>query len=72
MGYFYAEMVKLKEWGEIIIGLKEMDLMTRKLCALRCLYGIEGRCRLEHIIGERGPNCPHYEEDFNLMSRGRI
>lgn len=46
--------------------------MTRKLCTMRCLYGVDGRCRLEHILGERGPNCPHYEEDFNLMSRGRI
>ena len=47
--------------------------MTRKPCSTRCLYAIEGRCRLEHILGERrGANCPHYEEDFNIMSRGRI
>lgn len=46
--------------------------MTRKPCSHRCLYVVEGRCRLEHIIGEKGPNCPHYEEDSNMFSRGRI
>ncbi|EHQ90391.1 hypothetical protein DesyoDRAFT_3366 [Desulfosporosinus youngiae DSM 17734] len=45
--------------------------MTRKPCTTRCLYGSEGRCSLEHILGERGPNCPHYEEGF-ILSRGRI
>lgn len=46
--------------------------MTKK-CSPRCLYSVEGRCRLEHILGERqGPYCPHYEEDLNIMSRGRI
>lgn len=47
--------------------------MTRKPCSTRCLYAIEGHCRLEHLLGERqGATCPHYEEDFNIMSRGRI
>ncbi|WP_088189549.1 cleavage protein [Desulfosporosinus sp. FKA] len=46
--------------------------MTRKMCALHCLYGVDGRCRLEHLLGDRGPNCPHYEEDAFTMSRGRI
>jgi hypothetical protein len=46
--------------------------MTRKPCAYHCLYGIDGRCRLEHIIGQRGPDCPHYEENLNVLSRGRL
>ena len=45
--------------------------MTRKSCALRCIYGVEGHCRLEHLLGERGPHCPHYEEDLFALSRGR-
>lgn len=46
--------------------------MTRKLCSMRCLYAVEGHCRLDRRLGERWPNCPHYEEDFHSMSRGRI
>lgn len=46
--------------------------MTRKLCSMHCLYAVEGRCRLEHRPGERGPVCPHYEESFHSISRGVI
>lgn len=47
--------------------------MTRRPCSTRCLYAVEGRCRLENLLGERrGEVCPHYEEDIQLMSRGRI
>lgn len=47
--------------------------MTRTPCSTRCLYSIEGHCRLKNILGDRvGATCPHYEEDYNIMSRGRI
>ena len=35
--------------------------MTRKLCTANCLYAVDGRCRLEHRLGERQQICPHYE-----------
>jgi len=42
-----------------------MSFLTRKPCSPRCLYAIEGHCRLERILGERqAATCPHYEEDY--------
>lgn len=35
--------------------------MTERLCRFSCLYAVDGRCRLEHRRGERGPVCPYYE-----------
>ncbi len=47
--------------------------MTQKPCSSRCLYSSEGRCRLENLLGgRREVTCPHYEEDYSIMSRGRI
>ncbi|MDA8228785.1 MAG: cleavage protein [Desulfitobacterium hafniense] len=44
--------------------------MTRKLCTSNCLYSIDGRCRLEHRHGEKGPICPYHEG--HTISRGMI
>ncbi|MHB1653709.1 MAG: cleavage protein [Desulfitobacteriaceae bacterium] len=45
--------------------------MSQRLCRAGCLYEVDGRCRLEHRLGERVPVCPHYERNLHSYQQER-